>query len=152
MPTMAYWRPPDSRSRAASVRMPHTFFPRQKTSLTHLIWASTPAQALMANATAAAAQVVRSRASWAESWGRRRTLRYSPVSGGEKKLCPRRPRPAVCSTAASTRPSASPSSARWRRRVLVEVTCCRTSSRRPGTVTYRAMLWAERRALSASRQ
>lgn len=67
MPTMAYCRPPVSRSSAPSVRMPQTFLPRQNTSLTHLISAGTPAQSSMAKATAAAAQVVSKRASFAES-------------------------------------------------------------------------------------
>ena len=114
--------------------------------------ASTPAQASMARATAAAAQVVSSKASWAESLGRSNRLKYSPVSGGEKKLWPCRPLPAVCSTAASTSPSCAPSSARWRRRVLVEDTVCATSTCSPGTVRCRAMLWGERRGLSTSKQ
>ena len=106
----------------------------------------------MARATAAAAQVVSSKASWAESLGRSSRLKYSPVSGGEKKLWPWRPLPAVCSTAASTSPSGAPSSARWRRRVLVEDTVCATSTCSPGTVRCRAMLWGERRGLSTSKQ
>ena len=80
---------------AASVRMPQTFFPPQNTSLTHLIRAGIPAHSSMARATEAAAQVVRDRASWAASSGRSKKLRYSPESGGEKKVWSRRPRPAV---------------------------------------------------------
>ena len=33
---------------------------------------------------------------------------YSPLPGGENQVCPRRPRPAVCSSATTTAPSLSP--------------------------------------------
>ena len=59
---------------------------------------------------------------------------------------------AVCAAATRARPSGSPASARWRRRVLVEETSCSTSRRSWGTVRYWAMLWADKMALSLARQ
>ena len=90
-PSTAYSTAPSSRAKAASVKIPPTFRPRRKISLTHLIWAASPDTVSMAWHAAAAAMVV-SRPAWA--WpGRSRMLRYTPVSAGEKKLRPRRPPP-----------------------------------------------------------
>ena len=84
--------------------------------------AARPQAASTASATATAASVVISAASCAGRRGRSSALMYSPPPGGEKKLRPRRPRPAVCDAAMSTSPSASPASAACRASALVEST------------------------------
>lgn len=107
-----------------------------------------PAEEALSITTAAA--VVMERASSAGKRGRSKTLRYSPVPLGERKLRPRRPLPWVCCWAMRAIPSAPPCSAMLLSTVLVEVTESRTSMAQlwAGPSSRRRTLWGVR-ALSA---
>src|SRR5690554_313787 len=83
IPNIAYLKPALSRSREASVRIPHTFLLSTKISFTHLILAFLFELISIASATATAAQVVIERDSCAEIFGRRSMLIYMPVLSGE---------------------------------------------------------------------
>ena len=131
MPVTRYWRALISFSSPISVRIPHSFFPSSTMSLVHLILGRTPQAAWMPSHTATATQAVKSTTSMGGSWGRRRAVRYSPQPRGDWKERPSRPRPPVCSSASTTRPSGAPAIA-WRlASVLVESMVSRQSRRLP---------------------
>jgi hypothetical protein len=103
----------------AGVKMPGTG--TASTSLGHLSVASTPVTSRIAVTTATPV----SSGSQPHRAGGTRTGRSSrenmrAACGGETQARPIRPRPAVCSSAASTSPSAAPSCARTSRSALVD--------------------------------
>src|SRR5580693_1325924 len=123
----------------ASARMPASLAGPTSTSFGHFSWASTAATARTPAATATPAssgsQPSRARGMVA---GRSSTEKVRAARGGEVQVRPSRPRPARCSSAASTAPSGSPASARTSRSALVEpvtsVTCT-VRHRPPGRTT-----------------
>lgn len=88
----------------ASVSVPLSFFPCMSTSLTHLISGVKPAVSETACVTATAAASVAYWICVSGSAGWSRMVKYTPVPEGETNVRPRRPRPPVCSSAASTKP------------------------------------------------
>lgn len=104
-----------------SVRMPQSFFPPSTRSFVHLISGYTPLTAKTARAAATAAMAVRCMSASGFACGRRITLKYRPP-GGETKVRPRRPFPAVWQPVRMAVPSGAPSAARRLQALFVEST------------------------------
>ena len=96
----------------------------------------------MARHTATAVQAVSWLRASSGTLGRRRTEQKSPFPFRDWKALPRRPRPAVCSSERTARPSAAPSAARRLTSLLVESTVSRQTTSRPTR-------WPERAAVSS---
>ena len=118
MPTMTQSGAPSGRN-DDSVRMPQTFRPPSTKSLGHLIPQRRPQTRSTARHTATAASGVTIGSVSVRRPVRHSTDRYSPSPGGDWKLRPMRPRPAVWQSAVTTA-SMTPSAARRRHWVLVE--------------------------------
>ena len=92
--------------------MPQIFLPRRYRSFIHLMPGARPQTFSTARHTATAQTAVRLCAqSGAQSAGRSSIDMYMPQPAADAKLRPILPRPAVCSSAMTTVPSAAPSAA-----------------------------------------
>ncbi len=133
--------PTDARRGAGtrSTRMPAILRPSIRTSLGHLIVASRPVQDVTTSAAATAPSAVsqaqpkaasgRTGARW---WGGNSRIDIKiDALGGAVHDRPRRPRPAVCSSASTTRPSLDAEVPARAARSLVLVTRFQTAIRRP---------------------
>ena len=98
---------------AASARIPATFLPRTSTSFGGLTFAESPVCREIAAHTASAARTVSSGSRSGSTAGVSTIEKRRPASFGASHTRPSRPRPAVCSSAATTAPSGAPSSMRW---------------------------------------
>ena len=107
MPMTTYSASCVSKDTESSVKMPQSFFPFRTGSFGHLIPACIPVTCLTAVHTHSPASAVRCKSASAGSCGRIRKLKYSPP-GSERKLLPRRPRPAVCLRDRTAVPSDAP--------------------------------------------
>ena len=128
--------------------------PSTSTSLGHFRVAATPAWARNAAATAIpVSSGSQARAAGATVTGRSSTENTSAARGGLDQDRPRRPRPAVCVSAASTRPSAAPAWAAASRSALVEPVSLATwmsRHRPPGRTSLPPSGGVERRPLCAA--
>src|SRR5580765_2129238 len=94
--------------------MPPSFLMPRYRSFGHLRRTRTPTADSMPSASATPAAIVVkdiARGGSIDCDGARTIETYSPLPGGEYHLCPRRPRPAVCSSANTTAPSESDAAA-----------------------------------------
>ncbi len=139
--------PTTTASPAASARIPASFRAgRASTSFGHFSRVGTPVTAVTAEATATpASSESQPRRASGTAAGRTSRENVSAARGGDTQVRPIRPRPAVCSSAASTTPSGAPASARASRSALVEPVRSSTSTachRPPGRSTARRRLAA----------
>ena len=112
-----------------SVRIPATFFPITTTSLGHLMAASSPVASRMPSVTASAVTKVSTDARSGLSDGRSKRDIQMPLPGGELQLRPRRPLPAVCSSATKRVGPRSPAAAARFTSRFVESVCCKKTQR-----------------------
>jgi hypothetical protein len=140
--------PTTTASPTASARIPPSLAGPASTSFGHFSRASTLAAARTAEATdTPASSGSQPRRAGGTVSGRTSRENVRAARGGDTQLRPIRPRPAVCSSAASTTPSGAPAAARASRSALVEPVEASTSTarHRPSGLT------TARRRPSASR-
>ena len=112
---------------AASARMPASLASAARRSFGHFNLVSTPVALVTAAATATPVSSGSQPRRAGGTAGFSSTEKVSAARGGEVQVRPIRPRPARCSSAASTAPSGSPARARASRSALVEPVLSTTS-------------------------